>query len=118
VAEFLEWPAPGFQGQMPARGAPYSYEDSGSPFSPDRIEFNFSTYVDGGNNLTGLRLASPIPCPADLAPPSGALDVADFSVYLDHFQSADSAADLAEPFGVVNFFDLAAYLNAFHAGCP
>ncbi len=118
VSEFLEWPAPGFLGQMPARGAPYSYEDSGSPFSPDRIEFNFSAYVDGGDSMVGLRLASAIPCPADLAPPSGTLDAADLAVYLGRYHSGDAAADLVEPFGTLNFFDLAAYLASFNAGCP
>lgn len=118
VAEFLEWPTPGFQGQMPARGAPFSYEESGSPFSPDRIEFNFSTSITTSSWLVGLRLASAIPCPADLVPPYSTLNTADLTAYLSFFLSADPAADLAEPFGILNFFDLAAYLAAFNAGCP
>ncbi|MCC5822293.1 MAG: formylglycine-generating enzyme family protein [Phycisphaerales bacterium] len=65
-----------------------------------------------------FRIASAIPCPADLAPPFGVLDATDLAAYLDLFQSGDAAADLAEPFGVINFFDLAAYLTAFNAGCP
>lgn len=65
-----------------------------------------------------FRIASAIPCPADLAPPSGTLDLSDLTAFFDHFQSADPAADLAEPFGVINFFDIAAYLSEFNAGCP
>lgn len=117
VSELLSW-TPTHRGSIAARGAPFSYEDSGSPFSPDRLEFNFSTYIDMGNWLVGLRLASAMPCPADLAPPSGTLDMADLTDYLDLFQSADPAADLAAPFGILNFFDLAAYLTTFNAGCP
>lgn len=117
VSELLSW-TPTHQGSIAARGAPFSYEDSGSPFSPDRLEFNFSTYIDMGNWLVGLRLASAIPCPADLAPPFGTLDVADLTAFLHLFQSAHPAADVAAPFGVLNFFDLAAYLTTFNAGCP
>jgi hypothetical protein len=64
-----------------------------------------------------FRIASTLPCPADLAPPSGTLNATDVTAYLDRFQSADPAADLAEPFGIINFFDLAAYLAAFNTGC-
>jgi hypothetical protein len=65
-----------------------------------------------------FRIASTLPCPADLAPPSGTLNATDVTAYLDRFQSADPAADLAEPFTTFNFFDLTAYLAAFNAGCP
>lgn len=65
-----------------------------------------------------FRIASPVPCPADLAPPSNTLDAADLAAYLTLYHSADPTADLAQPLGVLNFFDLAAYLAAFNAGCP
>jgi hypothetical protein len=68
--------------------------------------------------IVGLRLASVIPCPADLAPPTGTLNAADLIAYLDLYHASDPAADLADPLGTLNFFDLAAYLQAFIAGCP
>jgi hypothetical protein len=58
------------------------------------------------------------PCPADLAPPTGTLNAADLTAYLDLYHASDPAADLADPLGTLNFFDLAAYLQAFSAGCP
>lgn len=117
VSELLSW-TPTHRGSIAARGAPFTYEDYGSPFSPDRLEFNFSTNIHTNGSLVGLRLASATPCPADLAPPFGTLDTADLAGYLALYRSADPAADLAEPIGVLNFFDLAAYLTAFNAGCP
>lgn len=100
-----------------------AYFDSTSPDNPfsfflDRIDYMSGTRMNQFNPFVGLRLASATPCPADLAPPSGTLNAADLTAYLDRYQSADPAADLAEPFGILNFFDLAAYLAAFNAGCP
>lgn len=65
VSELLEW-TPGLGGGMLAGGAPFTYEDTGSPFSPDRIEFFFSTNIDAGNWLVGLRLASAVPAPGTI----------------------------------------------------
>ena len=67
VSELLEW-TPGPIGQMSAAGAPFTYQgyDSANPFSPDRIEMNTSTYIDAGNWLVGLRLASAVPAPGTI----------------------------------------------------
>lgn len=90
---------------------------SDDPLNFDRIDFYHAGYVDSVSPQAGLRLASAEPCRADLAPPTGILDAADVTAFVDRYLSADPAADLAEPLGVINFFDIARFLEDYNAGC-
>jgi len=67
---------------------------------------------------SGFDWAGPSGCPADLAPPFGALNFFDVSAFLIAFSAQDPAADFAEPIGAFNFFDVSAFLTAYNAGCP
>lgn len=58
------------------------------------------------------------PCPADLAPPFGVLDLGDINAFVSAFASGGSQADLAAPFGVLDLADINAFVTAFMAGCP
>ena len=58
------------------------------------------------------------PCPADLAEPTGKLDIADVVAFLQFFGVMDPRADLAAPTGVFDVADVVEFLRAFGAGCP
>jgi hypothetical protein len=58
------------------------------------------------------------PCPADIAPPFGVLDLADITTFVSGFQTQNPVADFAEPFGVFDLADITAFVAAFTAGCP
>ncbi len=55
---------------------------------------------------------------ADLAEPTGVLDLADVVSFVVAFVNESPAADLAEPFGVWDGGDITAFVQAFAAGCP
>lgn len=55
---------------------------------------------------------------ADLAPPSGILDIDDVITFLDAFATGDPLADLAPPPGVLDIDDVLTFLDAFASGCP
>lgn len=57
-------------------------------------------------------------CPADLAVPTGVLDLADVQAFVAGFTGMDTIADLAEPFGVWDLADVGAFVGSFTAGCP
>lgn len=57
-------------------------------------------------------------CPADLAPPTGVLNIDDVLAFLDGFAASDPIADLAAPAGVFDIDDVLAFLDSFAAGCP
>ena len=57
-------------------------------------------------------------CPADLAPPSGVLDLADVQAFVGGFVAQDPIADLAAPFGVFDLADVQTFVGSFNAGCP
>ena len=57
------------------------------------------------------------PCPADLSPPLGTLDIFDILVFIEQYNSQDPAADL-DGNGGFSVFDLLAYIELFNAGCP
>ena len=61
---------------------------------------------------------APPACPADLAEPSGVLDLADINAFVVGFSAQDPVADLAPPSGVFDLADLGAFVQAFLAGCP
>jgi hypothetical protein len=70
------------------------------------------------NNAFLLRnLCTPaLPCPADLAPPEGVLDLADIGAFVGAFTTGDPAADL-NPDGVFDLADIAAFVTSFNTGC-
>ncbi len=118
VTEWTETLDPVISGRRFVRGSSYFDYGSDDLFNYDRMDSFTSRLADFSSAAIGLRLASAIPCPADLAPPTGTLNAADLTAYLDLYHTSDPAADLADPLGTLNFFDLAAYLQAFSAGCP
>ena len=64
------------------------------------------------------RVYGETPCPADLAPPFGVLDLADLNAFVAGFLAQDPIADLAPPFGVFDLGDLGAFIDSFVSGCP
>jgi hypothetical protein len=58
------------------------------------------------------------PCPADLVPPFGVLDLADINAFTIGFTSQNPIADLAPPFGVFDLADVGSFVGSFVAGCP
>ncbi len=65
--------------------------------------------------IEGVR-AGP-PCPADLAPPLGVLNVDDIDAFVVAFLAGDPVADL-DGNAVINLDDLDAFVASFLAGCP
>lgn len=57
-------------------------------------------------------------CPADIAPPTGVLDIDDVLAFLDGFASSNPISDLADPSGVFDIDDVLAFLDSFASGCP
>lgn len=78
-----------------------------------------ATWQPGGEGaeLTMTVEAAPSPCLADLAVPSGVLDLADIQGFVASFIGTLPAADMADPRGVFDLSDLAAFVEAFVAGC-
>lgn len=54
---------------------------------------------------------------ADIAPPTGTLDIDDVLTFLAAFGSGSPAADVASPSGVLDIDDVLTFLNAFAGGC-
>jgi subtilisin family serine protease len=57
-------------------------------------------------------------CPADLAEPTGVLDLADVQAFINGVVTQDPIADLAAPFGVFDLADVQTFIDSFNAGCP
>lgn len=55
---------------------------------------------------------------ADVALPSGVLDIDDVLTFLDAFSSNMPLADVAPPFFRLDIDDVLTFLNSFAAGCP
>jgi cytochrome c peroxidase len=87
--------------------------------------------VDDPGAPGGVALSAPVridlfcngPCPtgdaciADIAPPSGVLDLADLQAFISAFLAGQSPADVAPPFGVFDLADLQLFVASFNAGC-
>jgi hypothetical protein len=56
-------------------------------------------------------------CPADLAAPTGILDLADLTAFVGAFVNEEPAADLGARFGVFDLADLVAFVEVFVSGC-
>lgn len=68
--------------------------------------------------LTGAQvLALATPCPADLAPPFGLLDLSDVTAFVQAFVASQATADLALPCAVFDLDDVIAFVVGFQAGC-
>lgn len=66
----------------------------------------------------GLVFISPASCgAADLAPPSGIIDLTDADAFIGAFIAGDELADLAAPVGVIDLDDVDAFIVGFLAGC-
>lgn len=68
--------------------------------------------------LDSVTLTADTPCPADLAPPYGVIDLADINAFVVGFTARDPVVDQAEPFGVFDLDDIQAFIGSFFAGCP
>lgn len=55
---------------------------------------------------------------ADIADPSGVLDLADVQAFVAGFTSQDPVSDLAPPAGVFDLADVQLFVTEFLAGCP
>lgn len=75
--------------------------------------------ADGRYSLSGGPLPDHTPrrCPADFAPPSGLLDLADIIAWIDAFETGEPLADYAAPFGLLDLADVIGFVNAFTTGC-
>ena len=56
--------------------------------------------------------------PADIAMPSGIIDLSDVNAFIDAFVIGDAIADIAEPFQTLDVSDIDAFIDGFLAGCP
>ena len=83
----------------------------------DQFTFRVTT-PSGQSNLATVTLVygAGALCPAD-AFPDGALNVLDFTAFLNLFASADLRADMDGSCSL-NVLDFTAFLNAFASGCP
>ena len=95
-------------------------DDSPLTFDFNQISIGTSgaAFIDIAFDNVAVTSEAINPCPADLAPPFGVLDLADISVFVTGFQAQAAVADLAEPFGVFDLADIAAFVGSFTAGCP
>jgi len=84
-------------------------------FNRDRIEFFDANSVTSSG--AGLRLASRLSCPADLAPPFDFIDFGDAMAFVEYFQAGIQAADLADPMGIFDLRDIAAFLVLYNRRC-
>lgn len=86
----------------------------GNPVNHDRIEFTGTLSVQV---TAGLRLASVVPCGADVAVPYGVVDLADIVGFVEAYLNQEPWADLREPLGSWDFLDVAAFPEVFHSRC-
>lgn len=81
------------------------HKSDGSPFGIVTID----------NNTWGFNVA---PCPADVAPPAGVLDLNDIGVFVNAFANGEDSADIALPVGVLDLNDVNLFIGSFLDGCP
>ena len=86
-----------------------------------RIEWtdgSVTTLEDVAVNQTLTVEAGGAACLADIAEPTGVLDLADLQAFVSAFVAGAPVADVAEPVGVFDLADLQTFVAAFLAGCP
>ena len=82
----------------------------------DRLDFWASQPADR-LFIEGLRIASVAPCPADLAAPTGVLDVADAMAFAIGFQNLDPSTDIADPGGIFDLRDIQQFVLLLTTDC-
>ena len=98
-----------FQARSSDSGKPSIFNASGELVIPIR-------YVGvGGSGLHVFDIDDP--CPADLAPPEGLLDLADISAFIAGFTGQTPAGDL-DGNGLWDLTDIGIFVDSFTAGCP
>ncbi|MEZ6244145.1 MAG: malectin domain-containing carbohydrate-binding protein [Phycisphaerales bacterium] len=94
-----------------------TYTHDGSPTTSDELAYTVVDDLGAQSDPTMVVVSVQNPCPADLAPPFGTLDVSDMLRFLELFASADPAADLADPPGVFTIDDVLLFLQHYAGGC-
>jgi hypothetical protein len=122
--------------RLASTGEALSFED-GPPGLVAAISFDFAPRADLGKSAifnSDGQLVLPIrlvgaggtgvfvfeiddPCPADLVPPSGLLDLNDINAFVNAFVSGDPQADL-DGSGLIDLTDVNIFVGSFTAGCP
>jgi hypothetical protein len=82
----------------------------------DSCEIAANPSLDMNVNGT-LDVCEAPPCPPDLAPPFGVLDLNDLNFFVGAFLLGDPIADFNSD-GVVDLDDIISFLAAYNAGCP
>jgi hypothetical protein len=91
---------------------------SGRPcFFNNRGEFILSMYFTGSTGTALVLFDIDDPCPADLVPPFGLLDLNDINAFVNAFVSGDPQADL-DGSGLIDLTDVNIFVASFTAGCP
>lgn len=74
---------------------------------------------NGGEVCAVVDVPDGVGCAAaDVAPPTGVLDLSDISAFIGAFTRDEKLADLAAPFGVLDLADITAFIASFVGGCP
>lgn len=89
---------------------------TGSIGQPDASAFQTGTHYRLAGGFIHAS-APPAPCPADLTPPYGLLDLADLVAFVTAFNAMDPLADFV-PDGLFALDDVVGFVTAFTAGCP
>jgi hypothetical protein len=90
-------------------GTPDLSETHAVEIHADTWGYGFTLWLDG------VRF-TPNPCPADLAPPFGLLDLADITAFVGWFQSGDPIVDL-DGSGLIDLSDITEFVTGFLGGC-
>jgi hypothetical protein len=101
-----------------AGDADWARSEIGSPDLGEThaLEIHADTWDSGFTLwLDGVRF-TPHPCPADLAPPFGLLDLADVISFVGWFQAGDPIVDL-DASGLIDLSDITAFVTGFLGGC-
>lgn len=81
------------------------------------VRWGTPTSLDYAISVALNQCTPPAPCPADLAPPAGVLDLDDITAFIGAFISSDPIADL-ETDGVFDLADITVFVMSFNTGCP
>jgi uncharacterized lipoprotein YddW (UPF0748 family) len=98
-----------------------SPDAAGTGFRDNLFDLDGDGMVDDADRARLIALldeATGEPCPADLAPPFGVLDLADVNTFIFGFITQNPVSDLAEPTGVFDLQDIGAFIDSFNGGCP
>ena len=124
--------------QVLGDGAGQGYATHRMPLPSDSARAGEVVYlqwrIDDAGALEGIALTPPVRielfcngrcpdggtdvCAADIAEPTGVLDLSDLQAFVGAFMAGDPIADLAEPFGVLDLGDVQSFVTVFLAGCP